>query len=246
MLKKEITLFKIGGSAINSKSSMSDVLTSLKGKFKAGSTILVHGGGGVIDKWLKKLGVSPKFIDGQRVTDAVTISVVEMVLSGLVNKQIVSILTAGGFDAVGISGRDGNLAVAENINSKLGYVGEIVKINSELLLKLLKEKIIPVISPVCSGADETVLNVNADFFASSIAVSVQAAELNFITATGGVLKSKKIITNIATDDIPLLIKDKTVSKGMIPKLLASLDAKKGGVRRVNLLDYSGRIGTSII
>ena len=242
----KITLFKIGGSVINSKSSLSDVLNSLKRKFKAGSTILVHGGGGVIDRWLEKLGVSSKFIDGQRVTDAQTISVVEMVLSGIVNKQIVSILTGEGFDAVGLSGRDGNLAVAENVNSELGYVGEIKKVHPKLLLKLLKENIIPVISPVCSGADETVLNVNADFFASSIAVSVQAAELNFITATGGVLKDKKIIANIATRDIPLLIKDKTVSRGMIPKLLASLDAKKGGVGRVNLLDYSGKIGTSII
>ncbi len=247
----KITIFKIGGSVLNSSGGMSavngikKVIIGLKKKIIPGSTIIVHGGGDVINHWLKLLNIEFHFVEGQRVTDSKTIAVVEMVLSGLINKEITCSMLAEGFIAAGISGRDMNIASARFLDKKLGYVGEVDKIRTEFLLKLLKEKIVPVISPLCQSNNGHALNVNADFFAAALASALKAKELNMITSTGGVLKDNKIISKIIATDINLLIKNKTVSKGMIPKLLSAEKALKGGVKKVNLLNYEGKTGTII-
>jgi acetylglutamate kinase len=245
-MTKHIEIFKIGGSALNSVRDMQGLISCLKPQVKTGKSVIVHGGGNTITQWLGRLGIEHAFINGQRITDEQTMHVVEMVLSGLVNKELVSVLNREGFNALGISGRDANLAVCGIKDEKFGRVGEIEKINPVLIFKILKEKILPVVSPVSNGSDGRAVNVNADNFASRISVALKAESLNIVTVTGGVLKEKELIRNITCDDIPGLIKNRTVSEGMIPKLESAVEAIKGGIKKVNMLNYRGEIGTCVV
>ncbi|MFC2061859.1 acetylglutamate kinase [Elusimicrobiota bacterium] len=246
MAKENIKLIKIGGSLLDSMEAVKKLIGSLKSKIVPGETIIVHGGGNAINFWMKKNNIEPEFVDGQRVTDEKAIKVVEMVLSGLVNKEIVNALTGEGYNAVGISGRDGNLAIAKIKDERLGYVGEVDQVEPDILLKLMNEQVIPVVSPVCNGSNEEIINVNADFFASAVAIAVDASELNVVTDTGGVIKEEKLIEQISAEEIEELKDKGIISKGMIPKLQAAVNAKKGGVEKVNILNYEGKVGTSII
>jgi len=245
-MKSGIKLFKMGGSLMNSEAEIKKLISCLKEKIIPGEAVIIHGGGGEINRWLNKVGLEPVFIEGQRVTDDRAIKVVEMVLSGLVNKKVVSILDEEGFTAVGISGRDGNIAYAEPSDERLGHVGTVREVNPQLLLKLLKEGIIPVVSPLSSGPNGSVMNVNADFFASALASALIADELNLVTTTGGVLKGDRIVGRITCDDVPALIKEQTVTEGMIPKLNAAVEARKNGVKKINIINYKGDIGTCIL
>lgn len=237
-------IFKIGGYVLNAMESIMELISCISSKISKQS-VIVHGGGDVINYWLKNLGITPSFINGQRVTDEKTISVVEMVLSGLINKRLVSALRSKGFKTVGISGRDGKLSIARIMDDGLGFVGHVRKVNPDIIYYLMEKGILPVLSPVSDDGMETVINVNADFFASAIAVSTGAEELNILTSTGGVVRDNKLIENISISEAVSLIEDKTVTQGMIPKLQSAVKTLKGGVGKVNLLNYRGEVGTTI-
>ena len=220
--------------------------------------IVVHGGGPQINKMLDKLEVQPEFRDGLRVTDEATMSVVEMVLSGSINKSIVASIQQAGGRAVGISGKDGNLMIAKKLTKTktdpetgktheidFGFVGEPVKINTGILENIMKNDAIPVIAPVGVGRDGETFNVNADTAAGAIAAATRAKRLLLLTDVAGVLdKDKNLISELKIGDLPGLIADGTITGGMIPKVESAADVVKSGVEGVIILD--GRVPHSVL
>ena len=210
--------------------------------------VIVHGGGKRINEYLEKLDIKTEFIDGQRVTTKENMEVVEMVLSGLINKEITSLLNFHGAKAIGVSGKDaGFLKAKPKDDGAFGYTGEITEVDSEVLQKLLDEKFIPVIAPIASGdkLGHVGFNINADLAASKIAVALKAKKAVFLTDTTGVLdKDKKLISTLYKRYIDDLIEDGTISGGMIPKVLACLETIDGGVEKAHIID--GRVEHSIL
>ena len=220
--------------------------------------IVVHGGGPQINKMLDKLEVQPEFRDGLRVTDEATMSVVEMVLSGSINKSIVASIQQAGGRAVGISGKDGNLMIAKKLTKEktdpvtgktveidFGFVGEPVKINTGIIENIMKNDAIPVIAPVGVGRDGETFNVNADTAAGAIAAATRAKRLLLLTDVAGVLdKDKNLISELKIGDLPGLIADGTITGGMIPKVESAADVVKSGVEGVIILD--GRVQHSVL
>ncbi|MDR1976439.1 MAG: acetylglutamate kinase [Campylobacteraceae bacterium] len=210
--------------------------------------IIVHGGGKSINSILDRLDIKSDFIDGLRVTDEKVMEVVEMVLSGNVNKEITTLLNHNGAKAIGITGKDANFIKAEPIDGgKYGLVGQITHIDESVLNDLIDERFIPVIAPIASGDEPSHpgYNINADLAASKIAVSVQAKKVIFLTDTLGVLdKDKKLLSKLSQSDIKALKEDGTISGGMIPKVDACLEAIEGGVENAHIID--GRIEHSIL
>lgn len=199
--------------------------------------VVVHGGGPQIASMLKRLGIESKFSGGLRVTDAATVEVVEMVLAGTINKQIVSHINQAGGKAVGMSGKDGNMVIAKQINPELGFVGEPDKINTAVLDQLLGRELIPVLAPTAAGPKGETFNVNADTFAGYIAGALKAKRLLLLTDVPGVLdKSKKLIEDLSVNDVRKLIADGTISGGMIPKVETCITALDQGVEGVVILD----------
>ena len=199
--------------------------------------VVVHGGGPQIATMLKRLGIESKFSGGLRVTDAATVEVVEMVLAGTINKQIVSHINQAGGKAVGMSGKDGNMVVARQINPELGFVGEPNKIDVTVLNQLLGRELIPVLAPTASGPKGETYNVNADTFAGYIAGALKAKRLLLLTDVPGVLdKSKKLIEELSVNEVRKLIADGTISGGMIPKVETCITALEQGVEGVVILD----------
>ncbi len=241
-----VKVFKLGGAALESVSVISGIINAVKESISSGNCLFIHGGGGEITRCLNKFGIKASFAAGQRITDAEAVKVVEMVLSGRINKLIVSTLNSAGFKSAGISGRDGGFSTAEILDDKLGYVGEITKVDITLTDALMKNNFIPVLSPVSESPSGVVLNVNADFFAAAAAAAYKAEELNIITSTGGVLDEGKLLSRIKVSDVESVIRSGIVSEGMIPKLIASKKAIEGGVKRVNMIDFKGKKGTVII
>jgi acetylglutamate kinase len=215
-------------------------------------TAIVHGGGPKISAMMEKMGKKPKFIQGQRVTDKETMDIVEMVLGGLVNKEIVSLINGHGGKAVGLSGKDGGLIKAKKKLIKktvetgldeiidLGLVGEVTNIDPQIIISLEKEGFIPVISPVGVGPNGETLNINADFVASSIAAALHAEKLILLTDVPGIIDKKdKIISTLRKQQIKKLIESKTVTGGMLPKVQSCLKAIEGGVAKTHIID--GRV-----
>ncbi len=212
--------------------------------------IVVHGGGPQINAMLDRLGIKSSFAAGMRITDAKTVEVVEMVLAGSINKEIVQLINEAGGRAVGLTGKDGNLATAERLtrtvvdpDSKieqivdLGFVGEPKMVRSKILLDLMKSEIIPVLAPVCPGPDGATYNVNADTFAGAVAGAVKATRLLFLTDVPGVLdKSKQLIKQLTIKEARRLIADGTISGGMIPKVETCIEALDRGVEGVVILN----------
>lgn len=212
--------------------------------------IVVHGGGPQINAMLDRLGIKSSFAAGMRITDAKTVEVVEMVLAGSINKEIVQMINEAGGRAVGLTGKDGNLATAERLtrtvidpDSKieqivdLGFVGEPKMVRSKILLDLMKSEIIPVLAPVCPGPDGATYNVNADTFAGAVAGAVKATRLLFLTDVPGVLdKSKQLIKQLTVKEARRLIADGTISGGMIPKVETCIEALDRGVEGVVILN----------
>ena len=215
--------------------------------------VVVHGGGPQIGQMLERLKIKSEFIDGLRVTDAATVEVVEMVLSGTINKHIVASINAAGGRSVGLSGKDGNLIVAEKLQRTkrdpdsniekvldLGFVGEPKEINPDVLEMFAKSDVIPVIAPVGIGRDGQTYNVNADTAAGAIAGALGAARFYLLTDVMGVLdKHGKLIPELTLHDVQRLIGDHTIKGGMIPKVETCVDAVKRGVDAGVILD--GRI-----
>ncbi|MGE8203940.1 acetylglutamate kinase [Heyndrickxia sp. NPDC080065] len=199
--------------------------------------IIVHGGGPNISDLLNKLGIETSFINGMRVTTDKVLDVVEMVLSGSVNKSIVREIIAYGGKAIGLSGVDGMLLKAKPLasESQLGFVGEIISVNTELLTPLFQKKLIPVISPIAIDESGQRWNINGDMAAAAIAKELQAP-LCLITNVSGVMKDGKVLHSIQVPDAETMIKDQTITGGMIPKVQAALECLQAGVKEITILN----------
>ena len=212
--------------------------------------VVVHGGGPQIEVMLKRVGVKSQFAGGLRVTDEETLEVVEMVLAGSINKQMVGYINEAGGKAIGLCGKDGNMVVARKLTRSvvdpdshiekivdLGFVGEPEKVDTTVLDQVLGRKLIPVLAPVAAAADGGTFNVNADTFAGAIAGALKAKRLLLLTDVAGVFdKSKKLIKELTADEARRLIADGTISRGMIPKVETCIDALERGVEAVVILD----------
>ena len=233
---KALTVVKFGGSLTKNPKAQSKFLKELAGISKKQNIILVHGGGPEIAIRLEKFAIESKFVNGLRFTDDKTLEMVEMALSGKVNRNITTGLIKNGANAVGISGKDGKSVICKRINS-LGFVGEPVKVNKKLIEVLMKSGFLPVIASVASDEKGNVLNINADTLATAIAVAFKADKLVFLTDVAGVLdKSKKTIKEIKIKEIDALIKDETITGGMIPKIKGCGQSVKKGVKEVWIAD----------
>ena len=220
--------------------------------------IVVHGGGPQINRMLDKLQVKAEFRDGLRVTDHETMEVVEMVLAGSINKSIVASIQKAGGRAVGISGKDGNLLIAERYYKErknpetgeiekidFGQVGEPARVNIEILDTIMRSDAIPVVAPVGAGWDGDTFNINADTAAGAIASAVNAKRLLLLTDVAGVLdKNKNLISELKIGDVPGLISDGTITAGMIPKIESAVAVVQSGVEGVIILD--GRVPHSVL
>jgi acetylglutamate kinase len=213
--------------------------------------VVVHGGGPQINKFLQKMQITSNYIQGMRVTDGETMDVVEMVLVGKVNKEIVGLINHCGGKAVGLSGRDGDLVQAKKMKVlgkpeaenappeliDLGRVGEVTKVNSEILTTLDAQDFIPVIAPVGVGDDGQAYNINADLVAGAIAAELDAAKLILLTDVEGVKDSEgKLLSSIRKDAIEQMIEDGVISGGMIPKLRCCASALERGVNKAHIID----------
>ncbi|MDR2080707.1 MAG: acetylglutamate kinase [Campylobacteraceae bacterium] len=210
--------------------------------------IIVHGGGKSINSILDRLNIKSGFVDGLRVTDEKVMEVVEMVLSGNINKEITTLLNHHGAKAIGITGKDANFIKARAVDGgKYGLVGQITEVDDSVLNNLIDEKFVPVIAPIASGDEPSHpgYNINADLAASKIAVSVRAKKVIFLTDTLGVLdKNGKLLSKLERTEIEALKENGTISGGMIPKIDACMEAIKGGVENAHIID--GRIEHSIL
>ena len=199
--------------------------------------VVVHGGGPQIGSMLERLGIETKFHDGLRVSDMETVGVAEMVLSGAINKAIVSAINVAGGKAVGLSGRDARLITAEAKNADLGFTGVPVATDVSVVETLAGAGFIPVISPISADAGGDGYNINADTAAGVLAAALGASRLLLMTDVAGVLsKSKALLTDLSVAEVRALIKDGTAQGGMIPKLQTATDAVEGGVEAVVILD----------
>ena len=220
--------------------------------------VIVHGGGPQIGQLLERLGKTSHFVQGMRVTDSETMDVVEMVLGGLVNKEIVNLINQHGGAAVGLTGKDGDLVRAEKINMTqrspetdepeiidLGHVGKVRSIDPAIVHTLVASDFIPVIAPIGVGEDGFSYNINADLVAGKIAEVLQAEKLLLLTNTQGILdKNGSLLTGLSLAEVDELIADGTISGGMIPKVGCATDALRGGVKSVHIID--GRIEHAVL
>lgn len=229
---------KFGGNAMGNDEDMDSFARDIVLMQQVGvNPVIVHGGGPMINQMLEKLGVKSEFIDGKRVTDAATVEVVEMVLSGRVNKRIVQAINAQGGKAVGLSGKDANLMVCEQTNSKLGFVGTPTKLDPSVLHTLFEADTIPVIAPLGAGENGETFNINGDTAAGAIAIALKADRLLLLTDVAGVKdQNGNVLTELTSSQIRDLTTDGTIKGGMIPKTETALAAIEGGVRGVVILD----------
>jgi acetylglutamate kinase len=248
---EEIVVVKYGGHAMGeeemARSFARDIVLMEQ---TAINPVVVHGGGPQIGEMLKRLGIKSEFAGGLRITDAATIEIVEMVLAGSINKQIVGYINGAGGKAVGLCGKDGNMVVARkatrtmvdpdsNIERMidLGFVGEPEKVDTTVLTQILGRDLIPVLAPLAISREGVTYNINADTFAGAIAGALKAKRLLLLTDVPGVLdKSKSLIKQLSIDDARALIADGTISGGMIPKVETCIYALEAGVEGVVILD----------
>lgn len=257
--KGKTVVVKYGGNAMVDEKLKRDfardiVLMKLVGI----NTIVVHGGGPQIGALLERVGKTTRFVDGMRVTDSETMDIVEMVLGGQVNKDIVNLINSHGGRAVGLTGKDGDFIRARKINIKknspeikepeiidLGHVGEVSSIDPAVVNMLGQSDFIPVIAPIGVGDDGRSYNINADLVAGKIAETLKAEKLILLTNIPGILdKQKKLLTGLSILDIDELITDGTIAGGMIPKTRCATDALKSGVNSVHIID--GRVEHAVL
>ncbi|WP_413852987.1 acetylglutamate kinase [Candidatus Ruminimicrobium bovinum] len=238
---KNITVIKFGGSLTKNKEAQKKFIKDLAQISKKQNIVLVHGGGPEINNLLERLSIKSKFINGLRYTDEKTLEVVEMALSGKVNKMLTAELIKCGVKACGISAKDGSIAVCK-VKKELGFAGEPVKINVKLIETLIKGGFFPVISSVGIDKNAHAVNINADTLATNIAVNFKADKLIFLTDVAGVLdKNKKTIKNIKIKQVNNLITDEVITGGMIPKIKSAVSAVKKGVKQVLIIDGNAGI-----
>lgn len=248
---QEVVVIKYGGNAMGEAATAEDFAEDVVLLEQSGiKPVVCHGGGPQIARMLAKLGLKSEFRQGLRVTDQATVDVVEMVLAGSVNKEIVGYISAEGGKAVGLCGKDGGMVTARKVtrtiidpDSKieevldLGFVGEPETVNTSVLDAILKAELIPVLAPVCSGTDGQTYNVNADTFAGAIAGALNAKRLLLLTDVPGVLdKDKQLIPELTVEQCRHLVADGTITGGMIPKIETCIYALERGVEAVVILD----------
>ncbi len=234
-------VIKLGGHAMGSAEGLESFARDVVLMRMVGvNPVVVHGGGPQINDLLARLDIKSEFRGGKRVTDQATVEVVEMVLSGLVNKQIVQAINAQGGKAVGLSGKDANLMVCEQTHPDLGFVGTPAEMNPDYLHSLAAAEIIPVIAPIGAGRNGETFNVNGDTAAGAIAASLRADRLLLLTDVTGVKNAAgEVVTELTPEQIREMTEDGTIAGGMIPKTETALSAIEGGVRAVVILD--GRV-----
>lgn len=231
-------------------------------KYVGLNPVIVHGGGPQIDRMLHKLGLETKFRQGVRITDQATMEVVEMVLGGKINKEIVTLLNQHGGRAVGLTGKDGNTIVAKPLTAKawaeslctdveglpdddFGLVGEVQSVNTQLLLKLQQDHFIPVIAPIGTDREGNSYNINADLVAGAVAAALQAEKLLVLTDVKGIRDAKgRHVSTLSRKDMQRMVKKGTISEGMLPKVHACLEALDGGVQKAHVID--GRMPHAIL
>ena len=218
--------------------------------------IIVHGGGPQIGDLLNKLGIESKFVSGMRITDADTMDVVQMVLGGLVNKEIVSLINTHGGRAVGITGKDGGLLKARKLSAQtvdedteesvdIGQVGEITEVNVDVLETLTESQFIPIIAPIGVGEDGESYNINADIVAGKVAEALSASKLVLLTNTPGILDAEQTtLSGLSKTDVESLISNGIINEGMLPKVDCALSAVSSGVRSVQIID--GRVPHALL
>ena len=229
---------KFGGNAMGDKEAMDSFARDIVLMQQVGvHPVVVHGGGPMINEMMARLDIKSDFVRGKRVTDQATVEVVEMVLSGLVNKRIVQAINDQGGKAIGLSGKDANLMICEQTDPALGFVGTPVELNPDFLRNLARDEIIPVIAPIGTGRNGETFNVNGDTAAGAIAAALKADRLLLLTDVAGVKDSEgNVLTALKADEVRRLTDEGVISGGMIPKTETALDALEGGVRAVVILD----------
>lgn len=245
----KVVVIKYGGNAMTNERLKQAVMRDVVMLSIVGiKVVLVHGGGPEINTMLGKIGKESKFVNGLRYTDEETIDIVQMVLAGKVNKDLVSMLESHDGKAIGLCGLDGNMIEAKCLNPDLGYVGEITAINPEIIQTALDNGYIPVISTIGRGEDGTVYNINADTAAARIAAEMKAPSLILLTDIKGLLEDKDdentLIRTVGVSEVPYLKKQGIISGGMIPKIDCCVEAVRRGVKQANIID--GRIPHSIL
>lgn len=240
---------KYGGNAMINEELKDAVMSDIVLMQLVGiNVVLVHGGGPEISAMLKKIGKESKFVGGMRYTDQETMDIVQQVLAGKVNKDLVQLLEAQGGKAVGLCGMDGSMLKADKLEDDLGFVGEIREVNSEIIENAAKNGYIPVVSTVASGYHGEAYNINADVAAARIAAELGAMKLILMTDVRGLLRDKEdestIIPVVNVSDVSRLKKEGIISGGMIPKIDCCVDAVRQGVGRAHIID--GRISHSIL
>ena len=256
---KRTVVVKYGGHAMGDEALAASFARDIVLMKQSGvNPIVVHGGGPQIGQMLERLNIKSEFSGGLRITDKKTVEIVEMVLAGSINKQIVAAINQAGGRAVGICGKDANLIVARKVHQKihdpesniekildLGFVGEPEQINPEILETILKSDIIPVVAPIGVCKTGETYNINADTAAGAIAGAMKAKRLLLLTDVRGVLdKSGNLMTRLSVETVNRLMKDGTISGGMIPKLETCIEAIEGGVEAVVILD--GRVPHAVL
>lgn len=236
-----IVVIKLGGHAMGSDAAMASFARDVVLMQQVGAhPVIVHGGGPMINAMLKRLDIKSDFVNGKRVTDSATMEVVEMVLSGLVNKRIAQAIGAQGGRAVGLSGKDANLVTCTQTDPVLGFVGTPSDIDPSILHDLFKSNTIPVIAPLGAGENGETFNINGDTAAGAIAAALNADRLLLLTDVAGVKNSDgDVLTELTAAQIRELTVDGTIAGGMIPKTETALNAIENGVRAVVILD--GRV-----
>nr|YP_010951826.1 Acetylglutamate kinase [Laurencia elata]WMP12765.1 Acetylglutamate kinase [Laurencia elata] len=243
-------VIKYGGSAMQDFSLQSQVIKDLSLLYYLGiNIVLVHGGGMFINEWLRKLHIEPSFENGVRITDSQTMDIVEMVLIGKVNKQLVSLLNQNSINSVGLSGQDASLVTASPMfDSSINLTGRVDSVNPKLLDLLLSNRFVPVIASVASDYHGNRYNINADTIASSIAVAIKAEKLVLLTDIPGVLLDlndySTLIKELDLESVNSLKSKNVISGGMIPKVQCCVDALNGNVKSAHIID--GRIRHSLL
>ena len=245
----KIVVVKYGGNAMVSEQLREQVMEDIVLLWLVGvKVVLVHGGGPEISDMMNRLGKKPEFVDGLRVTDQETVDIVQMVLSGKVNKTLVNLIESKGGKAMGISGMDGRLIEAEQKDPRLGFVGNVTNIRPEPIMDLLEKGYIPVVSTIGCDKDGNAYNINGDTAAAYIAGAIEAERLIMMTDIAGILKDKddpeSLIPQITVSEAQTLYRDGVISGGMIPKVGCCIEAIYKGVQKVIIMD--GRVPHSIL
>ena len=245
----KLVVIKYGGNAMVNEALKQQVMEDIVLLWLIGvKVVLIHGGGPEISGMMKKVGKEPHFINGLRVTDKETIDIVQMVLAGKVNKDLVNLLQMKGGHAIGLSGLDGGIIEAVSKNEELGYVGQITKIRTQPITDILEKNYIPVISTIASDRQGNTYNINGDTAAASIAGALQAERLIMMTDIAGILQDKDdpatLIPSLSISEAKKLYENGVISGGMIPKVDCCIDALRQGVENVTIMD--GRIPHSIL